>query len=345
MWYLTRGSGIVALVLLTGTVLLGIVGTMRFSSPKWPRFLQQGLHRNLSLLCVAIIPIHVIASVADGFVPISIVDAVIPFHSKYRPVWVGLGAVSLDLMLAIIATSLLRHKIGYSSWKWIHYLAYLSWPIAVLHGLGTGSDVKIPAFLVINVLAVASVLIALGWKLYVVFPASVSSKTLVTLAGLIFVFGLVIFTIFGPLTPNWAKRSGSVINAQVATNSSKSTSTTTPPANKVPTLPFTSNFSGTISQSSSQYSSNVTISIVGKVSIGGGITLRVSISGVAAEGGVSMETSTVSFGSATGSISNLSGTDLVASMKSPTGTSFILSAAFNLSQSSTSVTGTVSGKA
>jgi sulfoxide reductase heme-binding subunit YedZ len=140
-WFLTRGSGVVTLILLTLTVALGVANVQRLQTRGVPRFVITAVHRNASLLAVVFLAIHVVTSVLDSYVTIRLVDAVIPFGAAYRPFWLGLGAISLDLTLAVVVTSLLRQHIGYRGWRATHWLAYASWPVALLHSLGTGSDV------------------------------------------------------------------------------------------------------------------------------------------------------------------------------------------------------------
>ena len=140
MWYVARAAGIVSLLLLTGSVLLGILTSVRWFSDRWPRFTTTLVHRNLSLLAVVFLVVHVATVVIDGFAPIRWLDAIVPFASPYRPFWLGLGTVAFDLVLALIATSLLRNRIGPRLWRGTHWLAYACWPIAVVHGMGTGSD-------------------------------------------------------------------------------------------------------------------------------------------------------------------------------------------------------------
>ena len=101
-WYLTRGTGIVALLLLTASVALGVLTTSRWRTPRWPRFALSAVHRNLTLLTLVFIVVHVVTTVLDGYAPIRLVDAVVPFVSAYRPVWLGLGAVAFDLLLALV---------------------------------------------------------------------------------------------------------------------------------------------------------------------------------------------------------------------------------------------------
>jgi predicted ferric reductase len=111
----------------------------------------------VALLSVVFLAIHVLSSVADSYVSISFLDAVLPFGSSYRPFWVGLGAVSLDLMLAVVVTSLLRRRIGHRVWRATHWLAYASWPIALAHSLGTGTDAGSGWMLALSALCVATV--------------------------------------------------------------------------------------------------------------------------------------------------------------------------------------------
>src|SRR5205814_7533449 len=138
----TRGSGVVALLLLTAGLILGIVGTLRWRSDRWPRFAVVAIHRNLTLFAIVFVVVHVVSTVVDGFAPIGLKDAVIPFVSRYRPLWLGFGALAFDLLLALVVTSLLRSRIGYRTWKLVHWLAYAAWPIALVHGLGSGSDAR-----------------------------------------------------------------------------------------------------------------------------------------------------------------------------------------------------------
>jgi methionine sulfoxide reductase heme-binding subunit len=164
-WYLMRGSGLVALVLLSLTVAIGVVGVQRWESASWPRFVTGEVHRNLSLLAVAFLGVHVVTAVLDGWIHLAWVDTVVPFASAYRPVWVGLGAVAVDLVLAIVLTSLLRRHIGYRSWRIVHWATWLAWPVAVLHAVGIGSDTRAGFGLFVVLACVGLVGLAALWRL------------------------------------------------------------------------------------------------------------------------------------------------------------------------------------
>jgi sulfoxide reductase heme-binding subunit YedZ len=169
-WYVTRGSGAVALVFLSAALVLGIPTMRSSNTPYAPRVIVQLLHRNASLLAVLFVIVHVITTVTDPFVDIGVVAAVVPFVGSYRPLWLGLGAVAFDVMLAIVATSLVRARLSYRSWRYVHLSAYACWPIAVIHGLGTGSDTGFTWMRALDVACAAAVLGAIGWRLWAPAP-------------------------------------------------------------------------------------------------------------------------------------------------------------------------------
>lgn len=140
LWYLTRATGIVSLLMLTLSVFLGVVIRSRRSSRRLPRFVMVGLHRNVSLMILIFLTLHVATTVIDSYTNITLLDAFAPFLSQYRTVWLGLGAVACDLLLALVVTSLLRERIGLRTWRLLHWTSYLCWPVALLHAWGTGSD-------------------------------------------------------------------------------------------------------------------------------------------------------------------------------------------------------------
>jgi DMSO/TMAO reductase YedYZ heme-binding membrane subunit len=171
LWYATRATGLVALVLLTASMAFGLLSSIRFQRPAWPRFVTLGLHRNLSLLALAFTIAHVLTTVLDSFVSIPLPDAFIPFISGYKPIWLGLGAISFDLMLALTVTSLLRTRMGLRGWRLVHWSAYLCWPVAVLHGLGTGTDSATRWVLALTAACILVVVVLTGWRLAVIGPA------------------------------------------------------------------------------------------------------------------------------------------------------------------------------
>jgi methionine sulfoxide reductase heme-binding subunit len=157
LWFAARGAGIVSLLLLTAVVYLGILGALRWQTPAWPRFATTGFHQNLSLLSVAFLGVHVVTAVVDPFTSLGWLAALVPFSSTYRTLWLGLGALALDLGAAVLVTSLLRNRIGRRTWRTVHWLSYAAWPLALLHGIGTGTDATAPWMVAIDVACLAVV--------------------------------------------------------------------------------------------------------------------------------------------------------------------------------------------
>ena len=207
-WYLTRSTGAVALLLLSGAVVLGVIDVRRWSASGWPRFLVDSLHRNAALLAMVFLVLHILTSILDGFASISPLDAFLPFVGSYRPFWLGLGAAAFDLLLAVTITSLLRQRMGHGAWRAVHWLAYASWPVALLHGFGTGSDIKATWMLALALACLAAVLGAVlvracaAWRRY-------PERSRVALAGTgVFTLFLALWLPSGPLGSEWARRSG-----------------------------------------------------------------------------------------------------------------------------------------
>ena len=170
-WYVSRATGVVSLVLLTAVMVIGILVNRQGRLPGLPRFAVTNLHRNLSLMAVVFIVIHVVTAVLDGYVSIPLISGVIPFTSGYEGFWLGLGAISLDLMLALIVTSLIRGRLSRRVWKAVHWLAYASWPVAFAHSIGSSSDLQGGLLLGLAVLCAAALAAALTWRLVLVARA------------------------------------------------------------------------------------------------------------------------------------------------------------------------------
>jgi methionine sulfoxide reductase heme-binding subunit len=140
LWYTTRATGIVSLVLLTATLIVGILTAGRARSRSLPAFAQADLHKRLSLLAMVFVGIHVLTAVLDTYVDVGWASLVVPFASHYDPLWTGLGTMGVDLMIAVAVSSALRQRISARTWRAIHWLAYGSWPVAMAHSLGEGTD-------------------------------------------------------------------------------------------------------------------------------------------------------------------------------------------------------------
>ena len=140
LWYLARGSGAVSLMLFTVVVVLGIGTRSGRPFAGMSRLVVASVHRSAALLAVGFLVLHVTTLMFDPYAQLKLVDLVLPFGSTYRPLWVGLGAMALDLVIAIVVTSLLRERIGRRAWRAVHWFAYAMWPVALVHGIGSGTD-------------------------------------------------------------------------------------------------------------------------------------------------------------------------------------------------------------
>jgi methionine sulfoxide reductase heme-binding subunit len=208
VWYLTRGTGAVSLLLLTAVTVLGILNAVRWSPGGTPRFVLQRVHRNVSLLSVVFIVIHIATAVIDGFAPIRWIDTVVPFRSAYRPIWLGLGAVAFDLLIAVAVTSLLRARVGYRGWRAVHWTAYGLWAAAVFHGLGIGSDSKQLWMVGLVVGSIASVVVAVAWRASVGWQGWTPTRVGMALGAVAVPVVLGAWFVAGPLQPGWAARAG-----------------------------------------------------------------------------------------------------------------------------------------
>jgi hypothetical protein len=273
--------------------------------------------------------------VVDGFAPISWLAAVVPFTSPYRPLWLGLGALAFDLILALVVTSLLRSHLSYRAWKTVHWAAYACWPIAFVHGLGTGSDGTARWALVIDALCLAAVVAAIGWRVVEAGWMPARRRLLVGAATGLTLVVVVAWALTGPAQPGWARRAGtpeSLLGAATTdttpdqppasggsiggSGASTSTSTTAPVSLSVP---FTAPLQGTLAETGDGQAATVTID--GTFTAGVSGTVHVELDGRAAPGGgLRLRSGTVTVGTAaqpklgTGAVTNLDGAQITATV-------------------------------
>ena len=354
-WYLTRSTGVVSLLLLTVTMVLGVIDVNRWSTPSWPRFVLDSLHRSVSLLVLVFLGLHILTAVLDSFAPISLLEAIVPFIGSYRPLWLGLGAVAFDLLLALAITSLMRQRLGHRAWRLTHWLAYACWPIALLHGLGTGSDVKslwslaLTAICVVAVAAAVCVRTLRGWP----ERRGIRSGALVITA--ILAIALIAWLPGGPLGHGWARRSGtpvSLLGSSAPTAASSVTAGASTPSSPSGTLsgPFNANLSGTIKQGPGPGPGLVAVKIATSFSGSVAGTLDIEIDGPpVGEGGVALRSSSVTLGSPPtavvyhGKVVALNGNRLLARVRGSDGKSLSLQVALAVNASARTVTGTLAG--
>lgn len=352
LWFATRATGLIALVLLTGTVVLGIMTSVRFASPAWPRFVTVSLHRNLSLLTITFTGLHVLTTITDSFASISPVAVVIPFTSGYRRIWLGLGTVAFDLLLAVLVTSLLRTRVGPRTWRAVHWASYACWPVALVHGLGTGTDGAARWVLVVTAVCALAVAAAGVWRLAAGWPAHAGVRVTAALAAVAIGLATAGWAWAGPLAPGWARRSGTPPGllarsagngATAGTGSAGGASGIRSGSSAFPALPFQAQLTGSVAFGPGPSSGDRTVTLA--MADGNAVRLKIVISGPAVQGGVAMTSSSVTLGPASaparyaGHVAVLNGSVIQATVS---GAGQRLSLAVDLtSQTSTTVTGTV----
>jgi sulfoxide reductase heme-binding subunit YedZ len=343
LWYLTRATGLVSLILLSAVVVLGTVASVGWTSDRWPRFLSQSLHRNLSLFCIVLIGVHVVTTVGDGYVPIGLTDAIIPFRSAYRPIWVGLGAVAFDMLLAVAITSALRRRIGVAVWRGIHWLAYACWPIAVMHGLGSGSDPRLPGAMLVFVVCVAAVAAAVAWRLAAGWARSMTWRIGGAVTGVAVLVVITAFAAAGPLRPGWSHRAGtsSALLSQLSGSASASYAST--PTSTTPSTPFETTVSGTVATSPPDQEGNAEVRLTMQLA-DTSVPLQVRIIGPAVNGGVALHRSEVTFGQLSGQVTSLDGSTIGAFVTGPAG-ALNLTMHLSLNSGGGTLTGQLSGSA
>lgn len=242
LWYVTRAAGLVSLVLLTAVVVLGVLLSKRWASPTWPRFLSQAMHRYVSLTAVVFLVLHILTAILDPFAHLGITDALVPFSSAYRTLWLGLGVVSFELIAALVVTSLARARVGFRAWRVIHWLGYASWPIALVHGLGTGTDARLGWTLLLNAGCVGAVLIALALRLSGGTRAWAPVRAVAGLVAAAAVVAIGVWTVTGPLQPGWARAAGTPSSLLSTPATAPAAASGSPAASAAATAPSTVSF-------------------------------------------------------------------------------------------------------
>lgn len=327
LWYLTRGSGLILLAVLTASVAMGILHKSGRTPSGWPRFVIGDLHRNLALLGAALLVIHILTAELDPFAPVGWLAVVVPFLSSYRPIWLGLGTLSVDVLIAVVATSLLRSHLSLRLWRLVHWLTYLAWPIALLHSLGTGTDTRLGWVLLFDLLCLAVVLAAVWYRVWRLSAVPHLLKwSAVAVAGAA-VLAVTVFAAVGPLQAGWARSAGTPLFLLAKSGGGATSS----PAPSQPgrLLHFTGTFSGTLV--ALQTGTGASIVISGTVRGGPGGTLRVTITGdPLPNGGVDLASGAATFRSASpertysGPLAALVGNTMVFSLDQSNGPSVSL---------------------
>ncbi|TAN29799.1 MAG: hypothetical protein EPN30_01795 [Actinomycetota bacterium] len=356
LWYLSRSAGYVGLILLGAIGVLGIVTAGNVRVAQGTKFVTPEVHRSLSLLAMVVLAVHVGAAVADKYSFIGIKDVFVPFMSAYRPVWVGFGSVAVDLGIAVVITSLLRVKMGYKSWRLVHWASYPVFALSIIHGLGSGTDSSLWISKVIYLAVGGALVAAIVARLIARKDLRAGAKAALSGMTIAVPFVIVLWALSGPFGANWAKRAQtglrqSLLASNNVASSSAGATKIQPVASPVLHLGsgYTSNWSGRIDQSPANSQGDVALRLIGNLSNSPGFELSVVLIGTPLDGGISMTSSVVEIASNNGTpiykgtVTSLQGTTIVSQVANAAGEGFTFSANINLGSNGSSFTGAVAG--
>ncbi|HEY3832258.1 MAG TPA: ferric reductase-like transmembrane domain-containing protein [Acidimicrobiia bacterium] len=351
LWYATRGTGVVSMILLTASVMLGIITSIRLETRTWPRYVIELVHKNVSLLVVVFVALHIATTVQDGYVPIHYIDAVIPFRSPYRTFWLGMGAVAFDLLVALVITSLLRVRLGYRSWRFVHWFAYVCWPVAFVHALGTGSDSRFGWSVVLDMAMLLGVVAAACWRVAVdrehVRPigwAAVATTPVLVMA-------IVVWAILGPLGAGWGHTTARRTALPTTTTTAATRHARVVVAQPVEASGFRGALHGVRLVGPTAANGRRVIAIRGTIHSLPLLALDVELHGLASGPGIVLDTGDVALGPAgathrwKGTVTSLVGTRLAATLTDRTGAVLHLVTRLRIDRTTGSVNGAVTGTA
>jgi sulfoxide reductase heme-binding subunit YedZ len=163
-WILARASGLTAYVLLTLSVLAGLVLKSRPFGRALNAAAVTDTHRFLATLGLGAVGLHALTLVLDSTIRVSLPALVVPGLVSYRPLWVALGVLSVDLMMLVIVSFPMRKRIGMKAWRRLHWATYALFGMATIHGLAAGTDTSAPWAFALYLGAVGSVVFATAWR-------------------------------------------------------------------------------------------------------------------------------------------------------------------------------------
>ncbi len=324
-WEVARVGGMVAYVLATASVVLGLLLSLGVRSQRWPRFITNDLHRFLSVLTLIFVAIHTAAVLIDPFTAFTPAEVLVPFAAHYRPLWIALGIVSGYLAIAVWASEYVRGRIGYAWWRRFHYLAFAVFALGALHGVGTGSDTREWWGLATYGVTIGVVVFLIGWRLVRALApgwrdAAVGALAIVHAAAAIFI-------LVGPAQAGWNEvaNNGNGSGASAAWLAAQTSASTAAAASSTP-----SSFSAELAAAVPREDTLTwTFTVSGQL---GRVRLRVD------DGSATVSVALSGGWSCRGPVSQADGDTLVASCQASTGTTVGVRLA-NLRQVAGGITG------
>jgi methionine sulfoxide reductase heme-binding subunit len=139
-WVATRLVAFLSYFAITGSVVYGLLLSTKILDAVAHRPVSFALHQDLAAIGFGLAGVHAVLLGLDATVPFSLGDMLVPFVAPYRPLWVGVGQLTLYVVGVVIASFYLRRRIGQRTWRLLHYLTFISFVGATAHGIMSGSD-------------------------------------------------------------------------------------------------------------------------------------------------------------------------------------------------------------
>jgi predicted ferric reductase len=139
-WYMARAGGFLAYLLLWFSIIWGLTLSTKVMTTRIPASVAYGLHEFLSILAICFALLHAVVLLGDEYIKFNLFQLMIPFTAPYRPVWTGLGTITLYLGIVMIGSFYIRKQIGQKAWRILHYLTFGVYGLSLVHGLMAGSD-------------------------------------------------------------------------------------------------------------------------------------------------------------------------------------------------------------
>ncbi len=253
-WEIARAGGFMAYGLLTASVAIGLIVSLKWRSPRWTRFITTELHRFVTLLSLVFTALHTLMVAIDPFIKFSPLEVLVPFVSHYRPLWIALGIIATYLAIAVYFSERIRPFVGYAWWRRFHYLSFIVFALALIHGIGTGSDVRTPwaiGLYVTSVVLIGALILVRAFP-----PTTEPAHPLPAAAAVVAILAVGLWAWTGPLQPGWNSiannaqgSGGAIVNPAGATPASGGAESPQPSATPFVRQPFADTISGQLVQS------------------------------------------------------------------------------------------------
>lgn len=170
-WYATRVTALLAYLALTGSVIYGLLLSTKILDRIAHRTVSFTLHQDLASFGLALALVHAAVLMLDRSVPYSPTDLIVPFSGPYRPIWVGIGQLTLGISIVVLFSFYVRKRTGQKAWRRLHYLSFLAFLGATAHGLMAGTDTAAPWVIFGYTLMAAIVVFLLTYRIVLALAA------------------------------------------------------------------------------------------------------------------------------------------------------------------------------